>query len=225
MTTKKNTPSGAQRSTSDRTKQPATPSRPKHTAASDKKSGTKGKAAPKLTPEQKAQIEAEAEAFRQAAHDYASKAYTAALAHYEANHRNPFALSRLAVVYEESKPGDFHMVVTLPGSEREKAITDADLHKWLARVEMLCRTLEHPDCSDHFRRAFGAVFTDDILSDGDVSWTTPTVVRVMLPLALMEMTRLADASPQQFLSIFETLRETLNDDATAEEVRASVVGL
>jgi hypothetical protein len=62
-------------------------------------------------------------------------------------------------------------------------------------------------------------------NESSVSWTTPTVVRVMLPLALMDMVRRADGEPEGFLAIFETLRETLNTDATAEEVRKSVVGL
>lgn len=203
MTVKQHTPSGAQRSTSARTKKQ--PAKPKgNGAASDK-----------LTAEQ----------FKRDAVAYAKTAYDAALAHYEANHNNPFTLSRLAVVYDEPKPGDFHTVVTLPGSERDDAISDADLRKWSSRVEMLCRTLEHPDCSEAFRLAFGAIFTDDILDGSNVSWTTPTVVRVTLPLALMEMTRCADGSPEAFLGIFETLRETLNDDATAEEARASVVGV
>jgi hypothetical protein len=166
-----------------------------------------------------------AEAFKTDAVEYARKAFDAALAHYENHHNNPFALSRLAVVYDETRPGDVHMVVTLPGRMRDRAVTDGDLRKWLASVEMLCRTLEHPNCSDAFRHAFGAVFTDDILDGSNVSWTTPAVVRVMLPLTLLEMTKNCDGVPEQFLSIFETLREALNDDATAEEVRASVVGV
>lgn len=207
MTVKKHTPSGAQSSTSARTKkQPANP----------KAEGTKGNPA---------QIEAEAEAFKREAIEYARKAYDAALDHYHANQANPFALSRLAVVYEEQEPGAFNMVITLPGWMRDRAISDDSLHKWLARVEMLCRTLEHPNCSDAFRSAFGAVFTEDILDSSQVTWTTPTVVRVMLPLALMEMVRNCDGVPEQFLAIFETLREALNDTATAEEVRASVVGV
>lgn len=183
----------------------------------------KGKSAEK--PKADVQAEAEAEAFKQKAHAYAQSAYEAALGHYEANHNYPFALSRLAVVYEETDPRDFHMVLTLPGSERDRAVSDDCLRKWRTSVEMICRTLEHPGCSDAFRHAFGAVFTDDILDGSNVSWTTPTVVRVMLPLALMEMTRNCDGVPEQFLSIFETLRESLNDRATAEEARASVVGV
>lgn len=159
-----------------------------------------------------------------AALDYAQTAYRAALEHYYATERNPFARSRLAVVYEEPKPGDFNIVVTLPGSLRGEDVRDADLYKWLARVEMLCRTLEHPNCSDAFRGVFGAVFTDNILSDSAVSWTTPPVVRVMLPLALLEMVRHCNGDPDQTIAIFETLREQLNDDETAEEVRASVIG-
>src|ERR1700749_3999605 len=73
---------------------------------STKKGGTKGKAEggkQTVTAAQTVQIEAEAEAFKQAAHNYAMKAYTAAVAHFEKYHADPFALSRLAVVYEEQE--------------------------------------------------------------------------------------------------------------------------
>lgn len=195
---------------------------------STRKGSTKGRAEggkQKVTAEQAAQIEAEAEGFKQAAHDYATKAYTAALAHFEANQSNPFALSRLGVVYGEQALGDFNLVVTLPGSERDRAVTDALLRRWCAQVEMLCRTLEHPHCSDAFRGAFGAIFTDHVLDGGGASWTTPAVVRVMLPLALLEMSSCADGDPDQMIGILATLREELNDDATAEEVRAAVFGV
>ena len=168
---------------------------------------------------------ADAEEFKRKAVQYAQTAYQTALDYYESFHNNPFARSRLAVVYEKTEPNDFHTVVTLPGSERDRAISDTDLRKWCARVEMLCRTLEHPNCSDAFRGAFGAVFTDNILDGSNVSWTTPAVVRVMLPLALMEMVRHCDGVPEHMLGILETLREQLNDDETAETVRASVVGV
>lgn len=225
MTTKKHTPAGALSSTSARTtNQPVKPARPKRTAASDKKGKAAGSKR-RLTAEQTAQIEAEAEQFKTEAVAYAKTAYDAALAHYEANHNNPFTLSRLAVVYDETDPRDLHTVVTLPARIRDKAITDADLRKWLSRVEMLCRTLEHPKCSEAFRHAFGAVFTKDILDGSEMTWETPTVVRVLLPLTLLEMSMYTDAAPETFLGIFETLRETLNDEATAEEVRASVIGV
>ena len=160
-----------------------------------------------------------------AATNYAQRAYDAALAHFEANQRSPFALSRLAVIYGESKPGDFNMVVTLPGSWRDLAVSDEALHAWAAHVEMLCRTLEHPNCSDAFRGAFNAVFTDNILADSRASWTTPAVVRVMLPLALMDMVLRCDGVPEDMLAILQTLREELNDDEMADAVRESVVGV
>lgn len=184
----------------------------------------KPQAPPDLAPGLVIPKGADAAEFKQKAVRYAQTAYEVALGYYESFHNNPFALSRLAVVYEASKPNDFHMVVTLPGSERDRAITGADLYEWLSRVEMLCRTLEHPNCSEAFRGAFGAVFTDNILDGSNVSWTTPAVVRVMLPLALMDMVRNCDGVPEQMLEILETLREQLNDDETAETVRASVVG-
>jgi hypothetical protein len=61
-----------------------------------------------------------------AALDYARKAYDAALAHYYTNQHDPFALSRLAVVYEEQQLGDVHIVVTLPGYLRDRAVTDEE---------------------------------------------------------------------------------------------------
>ena len=76
-----------------------------------------------------------------AAHDYASKAYTTALAHYEANQGNPFALSRLAVVYEEQEPGDTNIVITLPGWMRDRAVSDEDVRGWIRDGELFASTL------------------------------------------------------------------------------------
>jgi hypothetical protein len=162
-------------------------------------------------------------AFDAGAMDYAFKAYAAALEHYHAHHADPLALSRLAVVYDETRPGDFHMVVTLPGKGRDRAVSDKALRGWLRDVKMICRTLEHPDCPAAFAHTFGAVFTDNILGESSVTWTDPTVVRVMLPLALNSIVRNASGEPEQLLAILLTMRDALTPDALAEEVRASVV--
>jgi hypothetical protein len=176
----------------------------------------------RLALEKVDELERLADTTRKDAIDYAFKAFGAALDHFAATEGDPFTRSRLAVVYGEQQPGDLHMVVTLSGTGRDKAITDEDLQSWIEHVEIICRTLEHPDCSKDFERAFGAVFTDNILDASNVSWTTPTVVRVMLPLALMSMVKRTDGDPDQMLAILQTLNETLNDDETTEAVRASV---
>lgn len=157
----------------------------------------------------------------QAAVDYAQTAYNAAVKHYYANKDDAFALSRLAVVYGERKPGDFHMVVTLPDvltghvneSEAREAVKDA---------ELLARTLEHPDCPDAFKTAFGSIFTEHILDGSDVSYTTPTIVRLMLPLALLERWSVADASGMTETAILITLSSELVGDAVDVDVRKSL---
>jgi hypothetical protein len=192
---------------------------------STKKTGRKGKAGGskrKLTAEQTAQIEAEAEAFKQKAHDYATKAYTAGVDHFVKYHADPFALSRLAVVYEEWKPGDVHMVVTLPGVADGKIITAEQAREAINDAELLARTLEHEGCTEAFKKAFGAIFTEHILDGSDVSWTTPAVMRVMLPLALFNFWKEHNGSADESVDILKTLSCELVSDEVDRDVRASL---
>jgi hypothetical protein len=187
---------------------------------STKKGGKKGKAAGskgKLTAEQKAQ----AEQFKKNAVAYAKTAYDAALAHYEANQGNPFTLSRLAVVYEESKPGDLHMVVTLPNVVN-KATSEAEARQLVKDAELIARTLEHEGCTEAFEKACEVIYTEHILQGSDVSWTTPAVLRVMLPLALLNQWREHDGSGVPPLEIIQTLSCELVPDEVDREVRASL---
>jgi hypothetical protein len=91
-------------------------------------------------------VPSEVEALKAEAVAYARKAYDAALAHFEANHNHPPALSRLAVVYGVTDPDDFHIVVTLPGYLRDSSVDDGQLRKWVTDADLLARTLEHPEC-------------------------------------------------------------------------------
>jgi hypothetical protein len=190
---------------------------------STKKGSARGKAPGiknQLTPAQTAEIEAEAETFKQAAHDYATKAYSAALAHFEQYHDDPFALSRLPVVYGETKPGDFHMVVTLSGERRDRATSDEDIRRWIADAEMIARTLEDQECSEAYRKAFSGIYTDHLLGISRVDWETPAAVRVLLPLAMIDLSgnRPADAdTTQEILAI--TLRSALLSDEVSERTR------
>jgi hypothetical protein len=162
----------------------------------------------------------EAEQFKVAAVAYARKAYDAALAHYEANSADSFALSRLAVVFGEQKPGDFNIIVTLPGSLRDESVQDILLRDWVKTAELLARTLEHPQCSEAFADAFGSIYTEHMLADSSVSWTTPAVVRVMLPLVMLATSEGADVPVA--LDILTTLSSDLVDDDVDREVRASL---
>jgi hypothetical protein len=188
------------------------------------KGGTKGKAEgskPELTPVQTAEIATKAEAFKQAAHNYAHKAYSAALDHYTATERDPFARSRLAIVYGETQEDDFHMVVTLPGVLRDRAADDDTVRGWIRDAELLARTLEHPACTEAFRTAFGAVYTDHMLDGSGIRWTTPEVLRVMLPLVMLAgsgTNHVCDDATT--LDILKTLSSELIPDEAGEEVRA-----
>lgn len=204
MTTKKHTPSGAENSTSARTKK-----RP----AGRKSKGSQDK-------DRAAQIEAEAKAFEQAAHDYASKAYTAALAHYEKYHGDPFMLSRLAVVYGEQQPGDFNMVVTLPGQMRDRWVEDSHVRGWMLDAELFARTLEHPKCDETFRKVFGAIYTDEMLDGSGVDWITPEVLRVQFPLLMLSgsgSNHVADDEKARDILIL--LQSELVNEETQAEVR------
>lgn len=166
--------------------------------------------------------DAEGEGFKQAALDYAGKAYTAALAHYAASEGDAFARSRLAVVYGEQAPGDLNIVVTLPGVVDGKDVTEAQAREVVKDAELLARTLEHPDCPDAFKTAFGAIFAEHILDGSEVGYETPAVVRVMLPLALLEQWRHHDGSGVTPTEILITLSSELVGDEVDRDVRASL---
>jgi hypothetical protein len=166
------------------------------------------------------QIDADAEAFKTKAVAYARKAYDAALAHYEANHADPFALSRLPVIYGETDLEDFHIIVTLPGYLRDESVQDILLRDWVKTAELLARTLEHPECTEAFRDAFGSIYTEHMLADSGVSWTTPAVVRVMLPLVMLATSSGADVPVA--LDILTTLSSDLVSDDVDRGVRASL---
>lgn len=175
----------------------------------------------KLTAEQTAKIEAEGEAFKKAAHDYASKAYTAALTHYRVNQDNPFALSRLAVVYAEQQPGDFNLVLTLPGAMRDSAMSDEEVREVVDAAERIARTLEDPECSEAYRKAFGSIYTYHLLNISRVDWEHPTAVRLLIPLVMLDLygNRPADADTAlEILSM--TLRDALLSDEVCERTRA-----
>ncbi|MDT5268306.1 MAG: hypothetical protein QOH49_492 [Acidobacteriota bacterium] len=167
-------------------------------------------------------VGAESDSARAAAHVYAQRAYDAARDHYHAHQGDMFALSRLAVVYEESKPGDVHMVVTLPGVVDVKTINEAQAREAIKDAELLARTLEHEGCPDAFKTAFGAIFAEHILDGSDVSWTTPEVVRVMLPLTLFKLWKEHDGSADEPVDIPLTLSSELVSDEVDRDVRASL---
>lgn len=154
---------------------------------------------------------------------FAAEVYGAALEHYMQHESDPFWRSRFAFVSGETKPGDFHMVVTLPGLVDGKNTTEEQAREVVKDAELLARTLEHPDCGDAFKSAFASIFTEHILDGSEVSYTTPTVVRVMLPLALLEQWRTHDGSGITPTEILITLSSDLVDDEAGRDVRRGLV--
>lgn len=186
MTVKQHTPSRAQRSTSARTtNRPATPARPKDAAASEKKSG---KTKRQLTPEQTAQIEAEVAALKDKAHGYATKAYSVALSHFYATegraHR--FARSLLVIDYERDDPEAVALAVRVPESFAHNDQVDAATFRgWRESAEFIARVLEQPGCPDPLKEAVSIIYTD-LMNESKVSWTAPEVMRLQLPLILLD---------------------------------------
>ena len=159
-------------------------------------------------------------AFDEKAVDYAFTAYSTALEHYYEHQGDSFALSRLAVVYDEQQPGDFNMVVTLPGHMRDRAVTDEELRGVIIDAERIARTLEDPDCSEAYRKAFGSIFTDHLFNVSNVGMEHPTAVRVLLPLLILDLWRSRPANADTTLEILSiTLRDTLNSDEVSERTR------
>jgi hypothetical protein len=151
---------------------------------------------------------------------YAQRAYGDALDYYHAHQGDPFALSRLAVVYDEQQPGDFNMVITLPGHMRDRAVTDEELREVIIDAERVARTLEDPECSEAYRKAFGSIYTDHLFNVSSVDMEHPAVVRVLLPLLMLDLWRSRPANAETTLEILSiTLRDTLNSDEVSERTR------
>jgi hypothetical protein len=114
------------------------------------------------------------------------------------------------------------MVVTLPGKTRWDGVSDEDLRGWVKDAELLARTLDHPECTEAFRTAFAAIYTEHLVSISGVSWTTPAVMRVMLPLVMADLwgNRPADADTARDILI--TLSSELVSDEASEGVRKSL---
>lgn len=189
--------------------------------ATGKAEGSKTEKATILTPERLAQIEAEAEGFKLQTYEYATKAFTAAVAHFEKYHNNPLARSRLVVVYDEQNRRDFHLVVTLPDVLSEGTTSEVDAYGVVKDAEVIARTLEHPECSDAFKAAFEVIFTEH-MGESEVSWTSPQVVRLALPLILLEQWSRASGSGMTPTDILVTLSSELVPDEVANEVRRSI---
>lgn len=168
------------------------------------------------------EVERKAEEHKKGAHEYASKAYSAALEHYTANIGDPFALSRLAVIYDETGPSDLHIIVTLPNVIDGEGVTEKDARGAVADAELLARTLEHHACPDAFKTAFGAIFAEHILDGSDVSVMSPQLVRVALPLVLLDRWRDHDGAGVTETEILVTLSSELVPDDAAEEIRRSI---
>jgi hypothetical protein len=169
------------------------------------------------------EIERKADAHKKGAHEYAQKAYMAALDHYTANVGDLFALSRLAVVYGETNPEDVHMVVTLPGVMRGPHVDDEIVRGWIKTAELLARTLEHPECTEAFRDAFGAIYTEEMLEGSGISWTNPEVLRVQLPLIMLAGSKTNHVcDDDKALSILTLLSCELVSDETDRAVRKSL---
>lgn len=153
---------------------------------------------------------------------YAQQAYTAALAHYAATEGDNAARSLLAVNYDTSDPKALAIAVRVPGWMRSEH-TDEEVREVLRDVEMIARTLEHEDCSEAFKSAFGAIYTDHMIDGSRIGWTTPEVLRVQLPLVVFDMYRNGrPANADTARQILLTLREELNKDEVAESARAAV---
>jgi hypothetical protein len=110
----------------------------------------------------------------------ASRAYSATLAKFEATEGKPhrFRRSLLVIDYEREDPE----AVAFADNCRLDA---ADFLRWAEHAEFNARVLEHRDCSKELREAVEVIYTD-LMNDSKVTWTTPEVMRVQLPLILLD---------------------------------------
>ena len=169
---------------------------------------------PHATAEQKA--EAKRAASRLA---YGQTAYRRALAHFDVTEGKPnrFSRSLLVIDYDRDDPEAVALAVRIPGSFKDDSQLEAEtFREWCADVEFIARILEHPDCPEPLTRAVGAIYTE-MLDGGNVTWTTPDVMRVTLPLVLLDYYRRgmpaeADCTREIFLTLCQELGGKVRDE-------------
>lgn len=152
--------------------------------------------------------------------DYAQKAYKAALAHYEKTEgkANRFERELLVVDYDRDDPEAVALAVRVPGSFKDNCQLDAEtFREWCRDTEFIVRVLAHANCPVALTQAIGVIYTD-LLDDSDVTWTTPEVMRVMLPLALLNHYRNgkpgeADTTREILLTLCQELGSQAREDA------------
>jgi hypothetical protein len=169
---------------------------------STKKGSKKSKAATKPTRAQRRKIEADAEAFKLAAHEYAAKAYTAALDHFAATKGQP---RDLLIHY---KPWE----------------VDAETFaQYQQDGRFFAAILANPACPEGFRKLFGAVWSDDLLGSIVDHFGNPH----FLPLTYAIVRDMMDASNLCGTAegIYDTLIkavEALVPDEIADRARAAM---
>ncbi|HEX7318653.1 MAG TPA: hypothetical protein VF297_32390 [Pyrinomonadaceae bacterium] len=169
---------------------------------STKKGGTKGKAEgskKKLTRAQRARIEAEAEAFKQAAHDYATKAYTAALAHFAAT--------------KGKEPGVF--VCYQPW---ETGVAEFEQYQQDGRF--FAAILADPACPEGFRRLFDAVWSDNLLGSITGQLGGPYLLPLVYPIVrdAMDASNLCGTAEGIYDTLIKAV-EVLVPDEVADRAR------
>jgi hypothetical protein len=150
---------------------------------------------------------------------YGQTAYRRALAHFDATEgkANRFTRSLLVIDYDRDDPEAVALAVRIPGSFKDDCQLEAEtLREWSADVEFIARILEHPGCPEPLAQAVGAIYTE-MLDGGNVSWMTPAVMRVMLPLVLLDYYRRgmpaeADTTREIFLTLCQELGGKVRDE-------------
>jgi hypothetical protein len=92
--------------------------------------------------------------------------------------------------------------------------------RWIRDAELFARTLAHPKCDEAFQKAFGVIYTEEMLQGSGVDWMTPEVLRVMFPLLMLAgsgTNHVCDDSKARDILIL--LQSELVNEETQREVR------
>jgi hypothetical protein len=181
------------------------------------KGGAKGKAEGSRKNNQEEEVKSPAEAVA-----YAQRAYDAALAHYAAT-GGESRLSRSLLVIDYDEPGSTTLALRIPDIMLDTCQTKPkDYRDWRTEAEYLARILEHDDCPPEFTKAFTAVFGYHLFDPSGLSPTDPAMVRIILPLAMSLLYRMAHpANADTALEIIGTMAEEFGGKAT-EDARLSM---
>lgn len=113
-----------------------------------------------------------------------------------------------------------NLTVAIPYDRKNGTDEQRDVLPRIEQAELYAQLLEHPDCPDAFKVAFGKLF-DCLYNMSGVDITDPPAVRVLLPLILNSLDGIepatADGVMESLMSMRDAFANTQHEEILARQ--------